>query len=76
MAMANANPLLAGVGAAAGVAAGDFTIKKKWYEDTVFRNQAKDEVRVCVVCLCGHVCLVTCVCACAEDTSDFTIKQK
>ncbi len=44
MAMANANPLLAGVGAAVGVGAGDFTIKKKWYEDTVFRNQAKDEV--------------------------------
>lgn len=34
------NPLLAAQG---GDADGDFTIRKKWWEDTVFRNQAKGE---------------------------------
>jgi hypothetical protein len=36
--METSNPLLAAQGGG-----GDFRMKKRWYEDTVFRNQAKDE---------------------------------
>lgn len=40
-AAATANPLLAE--AAEDVGAGGFAVKKKWYEDTVFRNQSRGE---------------------------------
>lgn len=36
----NANPLLAQTAEEEG---GDFTIRRKWWEETVFRNQAKAE---------------------------------
>jgi len=36
------NPLMAGMGGGAG-GAGDGALKRKWYEDTVFRNQARGE---------------------------------
>jgi len=40
----NSNPLLSGQQQQAEVT--DFTVKKRWYDDTIFKNQAKGELKI------------------------------